>query len=173
MENIDPDECGVDYKMPPNKYISENVNKVEENLNLTATANNNSIFENVRQETLEEAFKMYTYLNFCPPKIKYFYTEIFKNASPKNMISALAGLLKTSSNLAEKEIASKIFPKLMEKLKLTYYKSINLITDVDDSDGDCVTNTADSQFSNNSIRILGFCKSFNKRVRAGSESSSN
>ena len=167
MENIDPDECGVDYKMPQNEYISKNINKVEEKFEFSSNSNN-SIFENVSQETFEEAFKMYTFLNFCPPKMKYFYTEIFKNASPKNMISALAGLLKTSRNAAEKEAATKIFPKLMEKLKLTYYKSIDLITGmkyVDDFYDDCVTNAVDLQSCNNSNKILGFCKCLNKYER--------
>ena len=85
-------------------------------------------YENVTQETLETAGKMFTYLSLCPPNTHKFYYDLFTDESPKNIILAIISMLKTTRN-ANKISSDKIFLNVAEKLKINnHYRNIKDLT---------------------------------------------
>ena len=98
-------------------HVKHNLKALEEHLELNGTG---SHFENITNETLENAAKMFTYLNFCPSKLLFLYKRLLKTASPREMILTMTSLLKNSQNAA-KVSSTKIFIKTMEILNLRNY----------------------------------------------------
>ena len=81
-------------------------------------------YENVTQETLETAGKMFTYLGFCPPDTHKFYKDLFTEETPKNIILAMISMLKTTRN-ANRISSEQIFLNVAEKLKINnHYRNI-------------------------------------------------
>ena len=96
---------------------------------------------------------MFTYLNHCPPKIVFFYQDLFRKSSLNDIILALRNIQKTSFNTAKssstwilKKIA-KLYPflslgdspieengKTSEKLE-QYYKVSNHPVHIQEKDG--------------------------------------
>ena len=114
--------------------ISQFENYIEENVNIVADklkVNNNTDFItiNVTVHTLELAAKVFTYLSYCPPKLLIFFDNLFKNASPKDILLALPSVQVHSVH--QKEGLGKIFKKTMEILKLEHYKILNMLTQND------------------------------------------
>ena len=107
------------------KVIQENHNKVEKELGMNAETTS---YENVSERTLETAAEMFTYLNQCPQehKLLSFYKDLFKSASPKDIILALTSIMKTTNNL-EKEKSVNIFRKVMESINLLNYEDLQII----------------------------------------------
>ena len=87
-----------------------------------------TIYKNVTYETLQSAAEMFTYLNYCPPKLLLsFYNDLFKSASPRNIILAITSINRKAQNSA-KESSVTILKKVMETLKLIKYEDIQIIT---------------------------------------------
>ena len=80
-------------------YIKENIERVHLQLNIEK---NSEPFENVTDETSKIGFEMFTYLNFCPPKITKLYKDLIFNGSSKDIILSTTNIIKTRQN-AEKE----------------------------------------------------------------------
>ena len=101
-------------------------------------------YENVTQETLETAGKMFTYLSFCPSNTHKFYKDLFTEESPRNIILATISMLKTTRN-ANRISSGQIFLNIAEKLKINnHYRNINDLTS-----GYCTTNC------NEILKVLG------------------
>ena len=85
-------------------------------------------YKNVSAKTLENAGKMFTYLNSCPPiKVHDFYRDLFETATSKEIMLALINILKTSQNY-EKKSVHQIFKKFMGIMNLTQYENIQILT---------------------------------------------
>ena len=72
--------------------------------------------------------EMFTYLNYCPPKLLLsFYNDLFKSASPRNIIIAITSINRKAQNSA-KESSETILKRVLETLKLRKYEDIQIIT---------------------------------------------
>ena len=100
------------------------------------------------------AVELFTYLNFCPNKafklISNFFENLIKTESEKNILLALASMMKTSENISQ-ESSTRIFIKTMEKMKLHHYKDIDIITKTNGFN-DCAKN---SNHCNETFKTLG------------------
>ena len=105
--------------------IQENINMVGEKLKVNTTTTD-YIHENMTEHTLKTAAEMFTYLNFCPPKLLNFFDNLFNNASPREILLAL--MSSQGNSIAEEQSFGKIFTKSMEFLKLDEYKILEGIT---------------------------------------------
>ena len=128
-----------DNSMLKSNFISNLTDAIEQNQNLSSSR---ELYGNVSQETFEIAGKIFTYLGFCPSATHELYKDLFYE-SPKEIISAMISILKTSRN-ADKKSAYKIFLKVAEKLKINNYKNIK-----DLNDGNCTKDC------NESFNVLG------------------
>ena len=92
------------------------------------------INRNISDESLQTAAEMFTYLITCLPNQKLFgfITHLFLNKTPKEIILALIGIIKTSQN---SERTVEIFSNAMKSLRLNQYEEIQIITK-----GKCYTN---------------------------------
>ena len=77
---------------------------------------------NMTKKDLQTADEMFTYLNYCQPTL-YNLIEELKTESPKNILSALASIMKSAQN-AGRESSIQIFMKAMEILELSNFKKI-------------------------------------------------
>ena len=126
LSKHDSPECQGFHELIWNTYIKESIETLKKNLEL----NTNSIPN--KQLTLEHfqtLSKMFTYLSFCPEKQENLYTFIEKinSESPKNILLALASIMKAAKNACKKS-SNKIFIKTMEVFGLSNYKKINVLT---------------------------------------------
>ena len=120
--NIDPPQCqGPVGTLLPDNYINQIFDEVNERLGIEIRTTS---YEDITNETFETACKIFTYLNFCPPKIKSLYLNLFLLDSPKNILFALTSMLKSSPNAAVKGIAEKTFVKVMERFNLLQHRKI-------------------------------------------------
>ena len=103
-------------------HISENIDHIIEKL--TNDTIMSTSFDDVSEETLETAAKMFTYLNFCQNELFSFYADLFSNASPKEIMLALRSINKASITAAHKISSTKIFDRFTSISKLTHYKDI-------------------------------------------------
>ena len=83
--------------------------------------------EKVKDEILQTAAKMFTFLNYCPDKFESLISHIIKTGRPQEMILALTSTNKSSRKVVKKS-SIKIFQKLMENLNLRTYEKIQIIT---------------------------------------------
>ena len=67
---------------------------------------------------------MYTYLNYCPPPILNLYKDLFKTATPKEIVLALISMMKLADN-SDKTTAEKVFYKLTEISKTQNFEIID------------------------------------------------
>ena len=109
-------ECETEDNQISKKERKSNIDHVQEKLKTTQIQEN--VLENVKREILQLGVEMYTYLNFCTPKIIKFYKELLLQGSTKDIILALTNIMKTKRN-AEESTAKKIWKKLKEEFKFT------------------------------------------------------
>ena len=94
------------------------------------------ILEHVDDQKLEIASKMFLYLSSCSNTLKpwiSFYTDLFSNKSPDEIVLALNTISKgskksTSGNMRLKEFGQRLFRRIIENLSLNYL-DIHNITD--------------------------------------------
>ena len=123
--------------MQSDSYIKENIDIVEEKLKLNIAINTN---KNVSEETLQTTAKMFTYLNYCPPKLLSFIKYLITTGTPKDII---LGLTSTKMTLLDKrKLFDEVFIQVMNKFNLKHYENIQILTK-----GKCYTKNA----------ILGNC----------------
>ena len=144
LTNEKEPKCNIQNTLLSNDFVKNNTLRLQGELNI-----NSSMIMKTRKEcfdwycsevteplvisvvppkTLETAAEMFTYLNYCPPNlIISFYENLFKSASPKDIVLGIISIQKSSQN-AWKESSEKIFKKTMESLKLDWYKDIQIIT---------------------------------------------
>ena len=133
------------------KDVHANTMKVGEKIGLNITDN---LLENVPESTLQTAGDMFIYLNSCPPPILGLYKELFENASSREIILTLRGILGTSRE-GEKDIAVKIWSKITNEMKMNY-KWIEKVTKEYSSDGNANNNVDDKSKNNsNSLHLYG------------------
>ena len=124
LMNISP-ECDWDSEtLLSDIYTQINVNSLAEKLKLNTTY---TPYENVSEKTLKTAVKMFTYLNYCPPKLLSYFVHSFKTETPKNILLAITVLMKTPQ-IAVKKSSIRIFKTIMESLSLNEYEKIQIIT---------------------------------------------
>ena len=120
-------ECKQDDMLLSDYNIRNNVKNVCEKLNLHKNATKSSTVKPTRK-LLETAAQMFTYLNYCPLFTSlYFYEDLFKTATPKDILLALTNVIKSSQN-ADNISSNKIFTKVMDMFKLILYKDIDYVT---------------------------------------------
>ena len=71
---------------------------------------------------------MFTYLNFCPPKLLTFIVHLFETGTPRDMILALAGIKKSLQEASEKRKIIEIFQRVMNTFNLNQYEKLQIIT---------------------------------------------
>ena len=64
------------------------INDTKNNSNLTKTLNQN--------QTLQTAFEMFTYLNYCPPQSLQIYKKLFNSDTTKDILLGKVSFLKRS-----------------------------------------------------------------------------
>ena len=126
LSKHDNPECQGFHELLWNNYIMESIETLEENLELNTNSNPN---KHLTLENFQTLSKMFTYLSFCPEKQENLYTFIEKinSESPKNILLALASIMKAAKNACKKS-SNKIFIKTMEVFGLSNYKKINVLT---------------------------------------------
>ena len=122
-QNNDP-ECQDLDTLLSDSYIKGNIDIVEEKLKLDTKIDTN---KNVHDETLQAAAKMFTYLNYCPPKLSSFIKNLITTGTPRDII---LGLTNTRMTLwgDQRKLFDKIFIQVMNKLNLKQYETIQIIT---------------------------------------------
>ena len=123
-------ECQNSGTLLSNSIIRDNINSLATELQLITTT---STSNDVSHKILQTAGAMFTYLNFCPPKLFLFINEL-KTRTPKEIILALTSVIKTIDNADEKKITIEVLLGLMDSLNLTEFEKILLST------GHCFTN---------------------------------
>ena len=80
---------------------------------------NITTFDNisVTEDILETAGKIFTYLNYCPPKLLELYRKLFMEESLREIIVAISNIMKTSRN-AEKKSTMTIWNKIIEHFEM-------------------------------------------------------
>ena len=87
--------------------VIRNIKNVKETINLSKISD--ETYGNISEKTLETAAKMFTYLNYCPPKrFITFFEDLFNTASARNMTFAMLSVMKTSKN-ADQRASTRIF----------------------------------------------------------------
>ena len=130
-QNNNP-ECQESDTLQSDSYIKENIDIVEEKLKLNIAINTN---KNVSEETLQTTAKMFTYLNYCPPKLLSFIKYLITTGTPKDII---LGLTSTKMTLLDKrKLFDEVFIQVMNKFNLKHYETIQIITK-----GKCYTKNA-------------------------------
>ena len=104
--------------------IQRNIDEVEKNF---TTKPINQSKENITEDILQTGAEMFTYLNFCPPKLLMFYKKLLLQGSIKDIILAFTNMMKTRRN-AEKSLATKLWNKIERKLKHLKYRKIDSLT---------------------------------------------
>ena len=112
--------------------------------------------EKVKDETLQTAGEMFTFLNYCPDTFESLISHIIKTGRPKEMILALTSTIKSSRKVVKKS-SIKIFQKLMANLNLRTYEKIQMITKekcfINDIFDTC---TKKRVYSDEELEFLGF-----------------
>ena len=78
--------CNKENTLVSNALMKESMRNIEQIMNIS---NSRELIKDVSQGTFETAAKMFTYLNYCPPKLLSYYKNLFGRAPVKNIISAL------------------------------------------------------------------------------------
>ena len=106
------------------EYIEETITIVEKTLQLNASL---IAKKPIPAEILKNGAEMFTYLNYCPPKLYSFISHLISNGSPKEMILALITIKRKLLN-AGKHSSAKILIHLLKNLGLRQYEHIQIIT---------------------------------------------
>ena len=130
----DPECLEYDNKITLND-IMKNIDKVKEYLRTKSTDYDYYDYddydydshENITEDNLQTGAEMFTYLNFCPPKLLKFYKELLLQGSTKDIILAMTNTIKMRKN-AEKSSATIFWSKIDEKLRNLKYKIIDSVT---------------------------------------------
>ena len=140
------------YCSPPDLLKSDDIkdilNNLEEKLKLKLTIP----IKIIKHETLLLSAEIFIYISYCPPtKFYKFIGNLIESTFPKNILLALASIMKTSQNAAKRS-STKIFKKAMAIFKLSNYKVIDAITKEDGCN--------DTKSQNETVKILGVFHSF-------------
>ena len=106
----------VDPSLLSDNIIQNNFEKVTDKLSVTVALDP---LVNITNETFQTAAEMFTYLNFCPPKLFLLFKKLFKSESPKKILLAMTSILKASQSTA-KQSSGKIWAKVKEYLPPLY-----------------------------------------------------
>ena len=124
-----------------------------EKLNVNATSTPK---DNISHETLKTAAEIFTFLNYCPPKLLPLISNVLRTETPKNIILALTSIKGSKENPVKKS-AMKILIKVLETLKLKTYEKIQTFTKgtccMNDIIGECIK---ENNYTNEDIRLLGW-----------------
>ena len=107
--------------------------------------------ENISNETLKNAATIFTYLNYCPPKISSLIHHMFKTGTLKGIILALKSIMQTSKNNLDKQVSTKIFIKVMKIFNLQHFEEIESITTSKCYSGNCTKKVE----TRDNLEILG------------------
>ena len=117
-----------------NKYqavvITENVESVQKFLGIQSS---DDVSKRMTNETLEVAAKMFWYLNSCTAESKpwvQFYTNIFQNFPPDQIVLTFNRILKKKSTRQNEKIratAMTLFQNLTSVLELNYKEIQNMV----------------------------------------------
>ena len=99
-------DCQDDDTLLTNTNIQNNINSLAGELELNTTSTPDI---NVLKRTLKTAAEMFTYLNYCPPKLISFSKHVFQTGTPREIILALTSAIKTSQNVNKKDYFIEIF----------------------------------------------------------------
>ena len=120
--------------------IKKSVNLLLKTVGLNVT---DIAHENVSNETLDSAAKMFIYLNFCPKLLTWrqFMEDLFVNASLQTILRTLNRMVKGSaeveSRISKIIIAKKLLDRLNTKFTLKYNSiSSELSRDATEIQGD-------------------------------------
>ena len=95
------------------------------------------IFENMTEETLQEAAEMFIFLTSCSESVRswfYFYEDLFTERTQEQIIVTLNRVLKgqtTPENKDMKTIAIKLFRKVNNILSLKFTEIKHMIQGID------------------------------------------
>ena len=124
-ENASPN-CEDDKTLLTYRNIRDISNSLSEKLNIKASSVPK---KNISDKMLlKTAAEMFTYLNFCPPKLLTFIVHLFKTGTPRDMILALAGIKKSLQEASEKRKIIEIFQRVMNTFNLNQYEKLQIIT---------------------------------------------
>ena len=119
-KKLDTDENMEIPSLLEESLVKKNIEDIENELSITADT---FIHPDVSETILNTAVEMFTFLNFCPPKILKFYEELFRTKSLKEILLALTNIVKVTQN-AEKTSSKKILKKTLKSLKLAQFEKI-------------------------------------------------
>ena len=135
IETNEP-KCNKENTLVSDDQIRYNVNNVEDRL-IETQSNNETNDEKTLDNVLETAAEIFTYLNYCPPKILSFYKNLLKSDSYKNIILALMSMIKSSN-----DVFRTISFKILSKLNLNGHNGMQSILD---NSGNSVLSETDKQ----------------------------
>ena len=90
--------------------IQDNINSLAAKLKFNTTSYTPK--KNISFETLQTAVEMFTYLNYCPPKLLDFKIQLLQTGKPRELILALISLKESSQKAAEKSKLTEILINL-------------------------------------------------------------
>ena len=129
---------------------------MEKKLDLKATTIAN---ESISKASLSTAAEMFTYLNYCPPhKLIMVYKHLFNTATPKDIVTAMASIVRASQNAA-KESSLIIFSKILERFELVSEK-IQIITKRKCFNNGIFDNCRNKDVGKEHLKILGGLQSY-------------
>ena len=132
MQRVSSMECSK-YKFEKNGFITfeemkSNIEHFEQQLNVTA---NYTIIDNITDEALEIAAKMFISLNQCPTYLygwQFLYSELLNKSPPDIIILTLNRIIKgaKSKRDVKAQIAKSILGRITNLLSLKYEHILNL-----------------------------------------------
>ena len=136
--------------------IYKNIKSMEKKLDLKSTTIAN---ERTSKVSLKTAAEMFTYLNYCPPhKLIMVYKHLFTTATPKDILTAIASIIRVSQNAA-KESSLIIFSKVLERFELVSEK-IQIITKGKCFNNGIFDNCRTKDVGKEHLKILGGVQSY-------------
>ena len=133
-------------------YIKDNLDYLSETLKLNVSSIPQ---ENISPQLLQTAGEVFTYLNYCPPKLLPLIKHFLENETPKNIILSLRNIIKSPQKSVNKS-SRKMLMKVMETFKLNEYEKIQKITKgkcyVNGTFGNCTINM---DFNEGDLKLLG------------------
>ena len=107
--------------------ISNYLRDLETEFNLT-NISQESIHDQIKEDTYKTGSNMFLYLAIFPPKYEWFgwmslYKDLLQSFSLKKIVTTLAGI---SSNSEEKELSNNVLEQMFDILNMTHKKTENV-----------------------------------------------
>ena len=107
--------------------ISNYLRDLETEFNLT-NISQESIHDQIKEDTYKTGCNMFLYLAIFPPKYEWFgwmslYKDLLQSFSLKKIVTTLAGI---SSNSEEKELSNNVLEQMFDILNMTHKKTENV-----------------------------------------------